>query len=127
VAGTLDTISASRSDILLRLPDGTTVPVRLLQHDPEGLRALFAGRVVVSGMARFRTSGKLLRVDAEHIGLARESDALWEKQPAPRPSRSDPVARHVPQDEKTGVSAFLGTWPGDESDEELLAALKAIR
>jgi hypothetical protein len=127
VAGTLDTISASRTDILLRLPDGTTVPVRLLQHDPEDLRALFARRVVVSGMARFRASGKLLRVEAEHIGPAQAGDALWEKLPASRPSRSDPVARHVPQDEKTGVSAFLGTWPGDESDEELLEALKAIR
>ncbi len=27
----------------------------------------------------------------------------------------------------TGVAAFFGTWPGDETDEELLAALWAIR
>jgi len=31
------------------------------------------------------------------------------------------------QDATTGVSAFFGTWPGDETDEELLAALEAIR
>jgi hypothetical protein len=37
------------------------------------------------------------------------------------------VASLPPQAEGTGVSAFFGTWPGDESDEELLDALEAIR
>jgi hypothetical protein len=39
----------------------------------------------------------------------------------------DFVRPSVPQDALTGVNAFIGTWPGDETDEELLAALKAIR
>jgi hypothetical protein len=34
-----------------------------------------------------------------------------------------PAASLLPQDETSGVSAFLGTWPGDESDEELLGAI----
>jgi len=38
-----------------------------------------------------------------------------------------PVASLLPQDEASGVSAFFGTWPGDETDEELLDALEAIR
>ncbi len=62
VAGTLDTISASRSDMLLKLKDGTQVPARMGAKDLE----------------------------------------------------------------LSGVSAFFGTWPGDESDDQLLEALKSI-
>ena len=46
------------------------VPVRLGQPEPEELRDLFARRVVVSGMAGFRASGKLLSVDVQHIDSA---------------------------------------------------------
>jgi hypothetical protein len=43
----------------------------------------------------------------------------------PVPGR--PVAPLLPQDAGEGVSSFFGTWPGDETDDELLAALDAIR
>jgi hypothetical protein len=127
VTGTLDTISATRTDVVLRLTDGTAVGARVERHDPEALRGLFAKRVVVAGMAQFRPSGRLLVIDAEHIGPATEGDSIWEQPPSPRPGRSAPVARLLPQDDRSGVAAFFGTWPGDESDEELLAALAAIR
>ena len=127
VTGTLDTISVTRTDVVLRLADGTAVAARVERHDPEELRGLFAKRVVVAGLAQYRPSGRLLVIDAEHIGLATPGDALWEQPPAPRPVKSAPVAHLIPQDESTGVAAFFGTWPGDESDEELLAALAEIR
>ena len=124
VTGTLDTISATKSDVVLTLADGTTVAARLDAHDNEQLKALFGSRVVVSGMAQFRPSGKLLIIDVEHLGPARNGDLVFES--APR-ATARPTAFLLPQDETTGVSAFFGTWPGDESDAELLDALKAIR
>lgn len=127
VTGTLDTISVTRTDVVLRLGDGTAVAARVERHDPEELRGLFAKRVVVAGLAQYRPSGRLLVIDAEHIGLATEGDALWEQPPIARPAKGAPVARLVPQDESTGVAAFFGTWPGDESDEDLLAALAEIQ
>jgi len=127
VTGTLDTISVTKTDVVLRLADGTAVAARVERHDPEELRGLFAKRVVVAGFAQYRPSGKLLVIDAEHIGLATEGDALWEQPPAPRPVKTAPVAQLQPQDETSGVAAFFGTWPGEESDEELLAALSEIR
>ncbi len=126
VTGTLDTISVSKTDIVLRLADGTAVAGRVEHHDPEELRGLFAKRVVVAGLAQYRPSGKLLVIDAEHIGPATAGDVLWEQQPAPRSVRIDPIAMAVPQDESSGVAAFFGTWPGEESDEELLAALSEL-
>lgn len=127
VTGTLDTISVTKTDVVLRLGGGTAVAARVERHDPEELRRLFAKRVVVAGLAHYRPSGRLLVIDAEHIGLASGGDALWEQPPAPRAAKSAPVASLLPQDESSGVAAFFGSWPGDESDEDLLAALAGIR
>jgi len=124
VTGMLDTISASRPDVVLTLPDGAKVPARLEDHDAETLKQLFGEKVVVSGMAHYRPSGRLLLVDVESIAPAGEKDVLFEAAPVSRARR--PVAQMLPQDETSGVSAFFGTWPGDESDEELLEALRAI-
>jgi hypothetical protein len=124
VTGTLDTISATKSDVVLTLSDGTAVAARLDAHDNEQLKTLFGSRVVVSGLAQFRPSGKLLVIDVEHLGPARDGDAVFESAPK---AAARPVASLLPQDETTGVSAFFGTWPGDETDEELLDALEAIR
>jgi hypothetical protein len=125
LTGTLDTISASRPDVVLTLPDGTRVPARLEDHDVNKLKNLFDEKVVVSGMARYRPSGRLLLVDVEWIKAASEKDDLFEVMPVSRKRR--PVVQILPQDEASGVSAFFGTWPGDESDEDLLRALRAIR
>ena len=131
VAGILDTVSATRNDVELTLKNGASVSARLETHDNERLKSLFGSRVVVSGMARFGTSGELLTIDVEHLGPAGEGDVLFERVPSSPSSPGSPVRPVVtlrPQDVTTGVSAFFGTWPGDESDEELLlAALDAIR
>lgn len=124
VTGTLDTISATKSDVLLTLSDGTAVAARLDTHDNEQLKSLFGSRVVLSGMAQFRPSGKLLVIDVEHLSPARDGDALFESAPK---ATTRPFATLLSQDETTGVSAFFDTWPGDESDEELLGALEEIR
>lgn len=124
VTGTLDTISATKSDVVLTLSDGTAVAARLDAHDNEQLKTLFGSRVMVSGMAQFRPSGKLLVIDVEHLGPARDGDALFESAPQ---ATTKPVVSLLPQEETAGVSAFFGTWPGDETAEELLGALEAIR
>lgn len=76
-------------------------------------------------MARFRPSGKLLLVDAECLGEAEPGDEVFDEAPAAQVGQM--AAPVVPQDKKSGVNAFFGIWPGDETDEELLAAVRAIR
>ena len=125
VAGRLDTISASKAGIVLVLADGSSVSARLDTQDNEALKHMFNERVVVAGIAQFRPSGKLLTIDVEHIGPARPEDTVFEH--APRAQlRLVPISP-ARQDATVGVSAFFGTWPGEETDEELLAALEAIR
>lgn len=125
VAGRLDTISASKASCVLILADGTSVPARLDTQDIESLKQHFNAKVVVSGIAQFRPSGRLLTIDVEHIGPSRPQDVVFEQ--APRaPLRLIPAST-MRQDSTVGVAAFFGTWPGEETDEELLAALEAIR
>lgn len=124
LSGTLDTISASRADIILTLKDETKVPARLEDHDSAMLQQLFGSDVVVSGVAHFRPSGRLFLLDIESLDTARENDQLFESLPTAR--QRLPVAVPVEQDDTSGVSAFFGTWPGDETEEDLLEALKAI-
>ena len=125
VAGKLDTISASRSDLILRLKDGGKIPVRLEDHDPEALRTLFGKSVVVSGVAQYRPSGRLLFLKGEAMFEAGPGDQLFEVAPVAR--QRLPLVPPGAQDRAAGVAAFFGTWPGDESDEELLAAVQALR
>jgi len=124
IAGTLDTISASRSDVILKLQDGTKVPARMEDHDPDALRELFGKAVVVSGMAHYRPSGRLLMIDVDSIREAGAGDHLFESAPLAR--RRLPVVTPVGQGDSSGVSAFFGTWPGEESEDEFLEALQDL-
>jgi len=124
LSGTLDTISASRADVILTLKDGTKIPARLEDHDSDVLKELFGTDVVASGVAHFKPSGRLLLLDVESICAASKSDQLFETMPTGR--RRLPVVTPVGQDATSGVSAFFGTWPGDESEQDLLKALKVI-
>lgn len=126
LTGTLDTISASRTDIVLVLATGETVSARLERHDGATLKELFSTKVVVSGIGHFRPSGRLLVIDVEHLSKAGDKDTLWEAVPAAPITRETPVAHLLPQDETSGVSALFDTWPGDETDEDLQSALKAL-
>ncbi len=103
----------------LVVPKGDSVRVRFTGLVPVG------ARTVVSGIGHFGPSGACFLVDAEYVGPEVPGDELFDEVPRAHPL--DFVPPSVPQDALTGVNAFLGIWPGDETDEELLAALKAIR
>ena len=124
VAGTLDTVSASRSDVVLTLKDGTRVPGRMEEHNLEALRSLLGKEVVVSGMAHYRPSGRLLLVDVEALDVARAEDRVFQRAPVARKQKV--VIEPTSPIDTSGVSAFFGTWPGEETDAELLEALRAI-
>ena len=40
--------------------------------------------------------------------------------------RLDLAALHVPQGSDSGINAIMGKWPGDESEEEILALLEEL-
>jgi hypothetical protein len=124
VTGTLDTVSASRPDVVLALKDGTRVPGRMEDHNLETLRSVLGKEVVVSGMAHHRPSGRLLLLDVEGLDLARPEDRVFQKGPVARKQKV--VLESTGPGDTSGVSAFFGTWPGEDTDAELLEALRAV-
>lgn len=125
VSGVLDTISASRTDVILMLKDGSRLLARIDAPDLAALISLFGQHVVVSGVAHYRPSGQPFIIHAQSILKAGPNDHLFEVAPATRPRK---LTSHLAAQDSTpaGVSAFFGAWPGDESEADLLAALEDI-
>jgi hypothetical protein len=117
-------VRASTQSFALRLDDGQEVRGVLLSGSVVSAATYLNQRVLVLGRAVYRASGRLLRIDAEDISGAGGDSSLWSRIPAPRKRRLDRSSLHVPQGPRSGVSAILGTWPGDETDEEISAWLE---
>jgi hypothetical protein len=127
IAGTLDTIRHSDRVFSLALESGAVLKGVAERLEPTQMAALFGKQVVVSGLAVFRPSGSVSRIEAEQIQEAstRES-SLWSRPPRPLQLPLDVRALRVSQDERSGLNAIYGQWPGDESEEELTAALEGL-
>ena len=122
----LDTISGSRQTVLLRAESGETVLARLEPGvDPEQLRTLWNQRVLIHGTAHYKPSGSIQQIAVDGLQPAAPQDVLFAH--IPLPTSRQPVFRSLLHDQKSGVASFIGTWPGDESDAELIEALQAIR
>jgi hypothetical protein len=125
VSGWLDQIRHSDRMFTLKLESGAILRGFAEGVDPERLAGLFGKKAVVSGTAVFRPSGKVLRLEADQIEPAGSDFSLWSTEP--RPLWGGPTeSLRQPQGPRTGVNAIIGQWPGDESDEEIAAALEDL-
>src|SRR5262249_10076604 len=127
VAGTLDLLRHSNRMFALILASGETLrgtvadPVDFLE-----LGHLLGQQVIVSGVAYFRASGRVLRVEAEQVVLAGQDASVWAGTPRPLLLPLEPRALRSVQGPRSGVAAIFGAWPGDESDEDVEAALRDL-
>lgn len=126
VAGHLDMIWQSRQGFILKLDDGTEVRGVLVEGDLSDLKELFNQRVVVHGRAVYRPSGRLLRLDAELVEAGPNESAFWSRIPPPKGLKLDLKQVQQPQTFKTGAAAIFGKWPGNETETDLLDALKGM-
>ena len=125
VVGKLDMVRHSTRSFGLQLSEGQEVRGILNDGDPELLQQYFGKEITIFGKAIYRPSGNLLRIDAQEIVDTVEGRSAFSVVPPALTHRSK-LDRKV-QNPKAGVSAFFGTWPGDETDDELLAALGELR
>jgi hypothetical protein len=124
VAGKLDMIRDSDGAFSLILNSGETIHGILEDDKSDVFAHCWRQFVVVEGKAVFRPSGLLLRIEAEAMELAGEADAFFSTIPKATPARFDVRRVREPQTSTSGVGAVFGKWPGDETEEELLAALR---
>jgi hypothetical protein len=125
VVGKLDMVRHSTRSFGLLLADGQEVRGVLHEGDADLLQQYFGKEITVFGKAVYRPSGGLLRVDAREIVDTVEGRPAFSFIPPPLTHRTKQDRKM--QAPKNGVAAFFGSWPGDETDEELLAALGELR
>jgi hypothetical protein len=125
VSGKLDMLRDSDRAFDLVLADSTRVR-GVWEDDLGSIITLLGKQVVVDALAVFRPSGSLLRIEASGMDEASSEDSFFSKVPQPAPARLDLRAVHQVLAANTGVSAVYGKWPGDESEEQILAALKEL-
>jgi len=129
VAGKLETIRHSDRAFSLVLESGESLRgiVATDQIGPADLAGLFGKQTLVSGYAKFRPSGALLRIEADRMHAASPSDAeVFSSAPTPLLIELDPRDLRKHQGPKSGLAAIIGQWPGDESDEEVQRALAEL-
>ncbi|WNG26538.1 hypothetical protein F0U62_22860 [Cystobacter fuscus] len=127
IAGTLDTIRHSDRVFTLVLESGAVLKGVAERLEATRMASLFGKQVVVSGMAVFRPSGSISRIDVEQMQEASAQElSLWSRLPRPLRVLLDTRSLRVAQDERSGFNAIYGQWPGDESEEELVAALEGL-
>jgi len=125
ISGKLDMLRDSDRAFDLLLTDHSRIR-GVWEDDLGAIIALLGKQVVVDALAVFRPSGSLLRIEAGGMDEAGADDAYFSKMPKPAPSKIDLRTIHQPQAANTGLAAVYGRWPGDESEAQLLAALKGL-
>jgi hypothetical protein len=122
LCGKLDMLGVSRKVMGLYLEDGTLVTALWNTEDFAGLAGFLDKDVVIEGLAVFRPSGRLLRIDADAIDSAGLRDSYFSTLPLPGSIDYSAAVRTRP-----GLSPYkdlLGMIPGEESDEEFQKALE---
>jgi hypothetical protein len=124
----LDSLRHSNRTFEIVLPGGERVRGVLAAESGEiaAVGPQLGSPVTVEGTAKFRPSGRLLRLDADWISTLSDDAALWSGPPRPLFAPLGPVDLRVPQGARSGVAAIFGQWPGDESEEEIEALLREL-
>ena len=126
IAGRLDVIRHSDRMFALILESGIVLRGVAEGISSQTMAELFGKQVIVSGTAIFRPSGRVQTIEAEQIEKATGDVSLWAEEPRPlftALSRKDLQREQGP---RSGLNAVIGSWPGDESDEEVRTVLDAL-
>ncbi len=129
VAGVLDMIRYSTRSFSVRIESGEEISGVMESTESEGALLGFFGKpVVVLGRAVYRPSGRLLRIDAMGLEDGTGVAGVFSKVPPPQTVRPHAASRmKLSEAGKRGVTAFFDTWPGDETDAEFEALVRAVR
>ncbi|GEM_PF-3146232 len=107
--------------MVLRLENGRALRGFAGAVPIEQLKRLLGTDVVVEGVVAFRPSGDAIRLEVESISAAKAGNSIWSSMPVAEPLTSRP---RLPRNE-TGLDAWFGKWPGDETDAQLSEALQS--
>lgn len=127
VAGRLDLMGASQGVLKIHVDSGAVVTALWQGAEAlESLATLFNRDVLCEGSGVFRPSGTLLRIDAEALAPAEGQVDAFRTVPIAVPRSDVSRAARARQAEPTPYASFLGSIPGEESDEDFARAIEAM-
>ncbi len=127
VAGRLDVMGASQGVLKLEVRPGVAVAgVWDGEGGVEGLKHFFNQDVVIEGLAVYRPSGSLLRLDVQAIAATGPADDFFRAVPSSQVQRDASRALRLRSGEASPYARIFGSIPVGESDEDFLAAVEAL-
>jgi len=116
IAGKVDTIRHSDRMFVLILKNDDTVRGVATESVTDNLAGFFGREVIIGGLAVFRPSGSLLRIEASQISFpsAEENMDFWSK--APKPLSAQFSSLRKPQTNSNGLNAIWGKWPSEDQN-----------
>ena len=125
ISGQFDMIQHSSRRFHLVLSNGQIIPGTIDREilNVENMREFWGKKVTIKGIVHFNPGRKVRLLEAQTIKPAEQGEEIFEKMPAP----PKPVGLFDSDLRKMSVGPALkeiwGKWPGEESIEDLLAAL----
>jgi hypothetical protein len=116
--GKLDMVRASDASFTLIADDGRVIQGRLVGRSIEELARFLNRGVLVFGVAAFDPVGNLMSVEVDG----------WlptDNSPPKAPSLAG-QPKEVAEEMARRLREVIGTWPGDETDEEIAKALREL-
>ncbi|WP_263788827.1 hypothetical protein [Salinibacter grassmerensis] len=130
LSGRLDVIEYSQRSFKLKTETGDTIQgvVQSTEIGAEKLGDLWGKEVTVQGQAHFTPAGSLRFVDARALRSAQTGDDFFKQSRTEieeEASEKQPLSeRDLSQfDAGADIKKIRGTWPGDESIDDILSAL----
>jgi hypothetical protein len=129
VSGVLDSIVHSKKRFQLTMKNRLSVQGKIDESavPVERLRKLWGQQVTIKGIIHFKASGKPRFLEAQMIEASQAGDGIFETlKPSQTPAQ---IWANVKSEisERNVFAEIWGKWPGDESIEEILAALQQNR
>jgi hypothetical protein len=112
-------VKVSDSSFLLLLEDGRAIPGRLVGRPITPLAGVLGRRILVFGTGQFGPTGELERIEAD-------SYIPNDGQPWSVSLDDLPTSAEVREELARRFRAAVGSWPGDETDEQIEQALKEL-
>lgn len=125
VSGRFETIQYSAHRFQLTLSNNLTLPgtIDTEKINIESMRQYWGKQVTVKGLVYFSPVGRARLIEAELIKQMDSGEEIFEKLPEPSYHRDLFETPSLGQSSKTPLQEIWGTWPGDETFEDLIIAL----
>ena len=127
VVGTLNEIRSDNLTFRLVMPNGV-LKGAVKQSERKTLQELWGESVLVEGVVKFGKGGIAQHLQADFVRLSTDREQeLVSRSPVSVDTLPVPTYRLKKQGPRSGINALVGSWPGDETDEEFESLLEELR